>query len=250
MKKTFKPRRGFTLVELLVTFSIIAVLAAVLGLSFRNIRQSAREVQNMNNLRQLGVTCTLYAADHNFFFPTGAVTSGEDTGANWRGLVEQYLRPGAGSKDWAEATRKITNSPTATKQNAARNGCHYSINGALAVDPSDSPTWLGYGKGVCPVNIPNINRPSQVILMADAPQVYDNGDAHYTFYIPSDWGTWTDLARRVSYNASTDVDTPYGPGLGAFRFRNRGKLHAVHVDGSVKAYGKNDLIYGNIIPNR
>lgn len=55
--------RGFTLIELLVVISIIAVLAAMLLPAIGLVRDSARSVQCMGNLRQLQYANIAYASD-------------------------------------------------------------------------------------------------------------------------------------------------------------------------------------------
>lgn len=56
-------QRAFTLIELLVVIAIIAVLGALVLASLAKSRDSARSVQCLSNLRQLGVGLTVYASD-------------------------------------------------------------------------------------------------------------------------------------------------------------------------------------------
>ncbi|MDR0993601.1 MAG: prepilin-type N-terminal cleavage/methylation domain-containing protein [Verrucomicrobiota bacterium] len=63
------PCGGFTLVELLVSLAILALLAAVLCVSFVRARQMAQETACRSNLRAWGAAFHAYALDHKGFFP-------------------------------------------------------------------------------------------------------------------------------------------------------------------------------------
>lgn len=55
---------GFQLIELLVVVAIIAILAALLLPSLTGAKETARRIKCVNNLRQLTLTASVYADDH------------------------------------------------------------------------------------------------------------------------------------------------------------------------------------------
>jgi len=63
-------RRGFTLIELLVVIAIIAILAAILFPVLARARESAKRSACIQNLKQIGIGCMMYAqSDKDGFIP-------------------------------------------------------------------------------------------------------------------------------------------------------------------------------------
>lgn len=62
-------RSGFTFLEMIVTLSIIMVLAGLLFPAFARSREAARRTQCQSNLRQIGTALHLYAQDNNGRLP-------------------------------------------------------------------------------------------------------------------------------------------------------------------------------------
>ena len=87
--------KAFTLIELLLTFAVIAVLAALLIPVTSQMNAYAARVKSASNLRQIGVAARLYANDHAQQLPGHPCKSGSpgvlpDQGPK---LFSAYLSP-------------------------------------------------------------------------------------------------------------------------------------------------------------
>lgn len=63
-------RGGFTLLELLAVFGVIAVLAGIAVPAFQRMTESGRATACVSHLRQLGVALNSYLGDNNMEMPT------------------------------------------------------------------------------------------------------------------------------------------------------------------------------------
>ena len=73
--------KQFTLIELLVVISILALLTAMLLPSLHRARETARRIQCVGNLRQVGSALLLYAGDYRENLPLNS---------HWRLVQEIY----------------------------------------------------------------------------------------------------------------------------------------------------------------
>jgi prepilin-type N-terminal cleavage/methylation domain-containing protein len=62
---------AFTLIELLVVIAIISILASMIFPSFSRARESARRIDCISNLKQVGTAVTMYVNDYDERYPIG-----------------------------------------------------------------------------------------------------------------------------------------------------------------------------------
>lgn len=64
-----KISNGFTLIELLVVIAIIAILAAILFPVFARVREKARQISCVSNMKQFGLSLLQYCQDNDNIIP-------------------------------------------------------------------------------------------------------------------------------------------------------------------------------------
>jgi len=74
---------GFSLLELLVTVAIIAILAALLLTTLASAKRRAQRIECLNNLRQVGLALRSYADDHQDRLPDCSSNNPAFFGALW-----------------------------------------------------------------------------------------------------------------------------------------------------------------------
>jgi prepilin-type N-terminal cleavage/methylation domain-containing protein len=62
-------KRAFTLIEILVTITIIALLSAIMFPVFARARENARRASCLSNLKQLGLAMQQYVQDYDGRYP-------------------------------------------------------------------------------------------------------------------------------------------------------------------------------------
>ena len=92
-------RNFFTLIEMLVVIAIISVLASMLSPALRKAHNSALNAVCVNNLKQIGAACAMYAGEYNGYLPQIHHFIKWDAAINkWRTL-RTFLASYAGSEE-------------------------------------------------------------------------------------------------------------------------------------------------------
>ena len=90
-------RLGFTLVELLVVIAIVALLIAVLLPAIHAARESSRQTQCRNNLKQISLAVLAFESA-NQSYPQHGPIEGRSGRPSWIGRILDYMEEGAVAK--------------------------------------------------------------------------------------------------------------------------------------------------------
>lgn len=69
MKKAWAAKKGFTIIELLVSIAVIAILAAITIVSYTSIQQRSRDTQRSGDIVQLKIAIEKYHAEKGAYPP-------------------------------------------------------------------------------------------------------------------------------------------------------------------------------------
>ena len=158
-------RTGFTLVELLVVISIIALLVSLLLPVLQSVRQTANGVVCLSNLKQIGVGFGVYHVDSNGYWPQQNPDSGGENpllGPTWWSALApnlNWLKPIQASPNAAEGTighcPSHTENPTSFSYRASGNPASAISNYRGVIMPTHLP----------PLRVGEVRRNSEKILV-------------------------------------------------------------------------------------
>lgn len=236
---------GFTLMELLITVGLVAILAALTMPALSGMRQGGRETRSLQQLRQIAAAMHVYATDDLQRFPPGYFYNPEarPRERTWASELLRYMGLPANfyhveGNPFVAPTSVV---PVRSGVAASFTPFTYSVNGGLCPDISAADTRP---------RLAEVVRPGEVILVGDGAQL-TNTYAASTLTKPAEFG-------RTASSQTVNLDTPIpvGPDLddpnarGYLRYRNRGRVACVMVDGNARLFPKGSILYRHVVFSR
>lgn len=219
----YTPRSAFTLVEVLVVLSIIAVLAAILFPVLGRARESARRSSCQSNLRQIGLAFLQYTQDFDENYPlTTATTLGGGMSytpaSSWTTSTQSYIRnaqiyrcPSDNAARW-DSARLPPDAPPFTTS--------YVLN-----------DWFSAGRIGAFASVSASSEPAREIILAEKAENLAAMLAEADHFHPQFWGTPPELASGMApllWNAAT------GTPIELAVKRHFDGFNALFADGHVK----------------
>lgn len=229
-------RRGFSLMELLVVISIIAILASLLMPAVAMVRDAAKSAKCQSNLRQLAMGSEAYSTDQDGYLVPCRNTW---TAESWADLCDPYLErnQALGSK------AKVIHTCPSTLKTITQWPLTYGAHAGWHRFWSDTQPIRHQGE---------IERASETLQFCDVAQASAAGTC--AGWLDSSDATWfndsTQFNKAVDAMGFWQTQLTTHPDVGAYilRFRHgRGQtFNVVWMDGHVSNVGHGQLLYRNM----
>jgi prepilin-type N-terminal cleavage/methylation domain-containing protein/prepilin-type processing-associated H-X9-DG protein len=233
---------GFSLIEVLVVITIVAILTALLFPVFSQVRESVRASNCSVQMKQLSTAVLIYTQDHDERLPmvTNYAVSLDAPDRVWMATIQPYIR-NAGVLLCPSATNA-----RALLDWAGRGWLPIGYNATTGYDPAgiEAPTRV--------VALAELEESSRTVLFAETP----SGDTAlkyrgYTF--DPNTGIQNSTDQRLSTPLVADRDLVAGSPLPPSRLKpvycrhfrngqNGGRTNLVFADGHVKSYTAASII--------
>lgn len=200
------PRRGFSLVELLVVIGIIAVLAGVLLATFGGSSESARAAQCLSNMKNLANACQTYGMKTGRYPNAGSVEILELDQSKGRGQVEKKYTERQAWISWDSEGRYPSKSHSANGViglycDDEKKAAHALTNGCLWKYVSGSRSTY-----VCPLHA---NRSGISKTTEKGKTGGTRNHPHWSYLMNANFG-WDTSGGSRSYSSGGGGHTDYG----------------------------------------
>ena len=196
--------RAFTLIELLVVIAIIAILAAILFPVYARIKEKARRVACLSNMKQLGIGIQVYTDDSDQKFPVAQ---------SWRndaGQLGTYKCPFNSTKSLDQVIEPYIKSPQlfACPNGPAVQQQYLNSYQWICRDQSEGANDPVLGRrSICGRALSEVRRPSEKAILIEFHFTNHNpwwtsvGWANWTTGKPSIWevGVFADLHAKMMW---------------------------------------------------
>ncbi len=210
-RETWSRRRGFTLVEVLVVISIIAVLGTIVAISSKSALIASKQATSTTNLRNIGIAMQMFADDHGGKLPETTHTAG--LGRAWIYALQGYM----GNFD---EMRICPADPKAAARRESK-GSSYILNSYLFV-PRMGPFGDVIGPQLNRISaIPDPARTILAFICSDRTGTGPGNDHTHSNL----WTSWSAVCNDIAPDR-------FG---GGSRERTKGRSVYLHVDGSIEA---------------
>ena len=222
MKKNYSSPKPFTLIELLVVIAIIAILAGMLLPALSRARGTAKNIQCVNNAKQIGMTIHMYLTDNKeFLFQESGKFDFAPSGQGWCYALASYLKsnmvPHATAFSYLQSGQipKIFRCP--------EDKCQINMT-----------THIGYGTNMHlhEKSMKNIVAPSRRLLMTEPA---------YALESPTAQNTHGKVHFKVQPCNAADYYAPTHDRVTATRKHNMRSCNALMIAGNVASVGVKEL---------
>jgi prepilin-type N-terminal cleavage/methylation domain-containing protein/prepilin-type processing-associated H-X9-DG protein len=230
-------KRGFTLVELLVVIAIIVALIAILLPALNHANETAKGLQCLSNLREMGQAATDYVADNNGYYPSAQYTINTPS-TSTQFCWDLTVITSGGVRTVVPGLLWHSGDPMTIQQCPSFYGSSAYIDNPYT-GYNYNTSYIGHGQGE------TVATPAKAVQIPHSDQVAIFGDGQF--------GTSADKFMRAPYANPGDAGFPDADRYaGTQGYRHLGRTNVCYCDGHAEAqravYTGNPTYAGMVAP--